>query len=122
MTKISDKVTKEMKFMYLMGDYNINLLNVDSDAPTSQFINNMYIHSLIPLITWPTRITKHSATLIDNIYTNNLTNNNRQTQGILVRHFRSFTCLSHILLKDYSQQKEYSHSKNISPTKTGIIF
>ncbi len=39
-TKIIDKVTKEKKYMYLMGDYNINLLNVDSHALTSQFINN----------------------------------------------------------------------------------
>ncbi len=51
MTKIIDKVTKGMNFMYLMDDYNINLLNVDSHVPPSQFINRMYIHSLIPLIT-----------------------------------------------------------------------
>jgi hypothetical protein len=32
----------------------------------------MYANSFSPLITLPTRLTSHSATLIDNIFTNNL--------------------------------------------------
>ncbi len=83
-----------------MGDHNINRLNVDSRAPTSQFINNMYIHSLIPFITKPARITKHDATLImliDNIYTNNLAVNNRQTQGILVTDISDHLRVFHIV-------------------------
>ncbi len=89
-----------------MGDYNINLLNVDSHAPTSQFINNMYIHSLIPLITKPTWITKHSARPIDNIYTNNLTNNNKQTQGILVTEISDHLPVFHIVYNNDKKAKD----------------
>ncbi len=46
----------------------------------------------------PTWITKHSATLLDNIiYTNNLTNNNRQTQGILVTDISDHLPVFHIV-------------------------
>ena len=32
----------------------------------------MFSHSFLPLISQPTRITSHTATLIDNIFTNHL--------------------------------------------------
>ena len=54
-----------------MGDYNINLLNFEKNKQAEYFLNNMFSQSLIPLITKPTRITQTSATLIDNIFTNN---------------------------------------------------
>lgn len=37
---------------------------------TTDFINNMYSIGLFPRITKPSRITRSSATLIDNIYSN----------------------------------------------------
>ena len=55
-----------------MGDFNINILNSQSHQPTNEFINLMLSNSLYPLISKPTRITSSTATLIDNIFTNNL--------------------------------------------------
>ena len=37
---------------------------------TSSFFNRLLTYSFFPTISKPTRITEHSATLIDNIYTN----------------------------------------------------
>lgn len=65
-------ISFENKLSYLMGDFNINILNSDSHQPTNDFINLMTSNSLYPLISKPTRITNSSATLIDNIFTNNL--------------------------------------------------
>ena len=53
-----------------MGDFNINLLNFDSHSPTDEFFNTMTSYFFQPHIIQPTRITDHSATLIDNIYMN----------------------------------------------------
>ena len=39
---------------------------------------------LFPLITRPTRVTANSATLIDNIFTNNFNGDNWSAQGVLV--------------------------------------
>ena len=55
-----------------MGDFNINLLNYDSHSETNDFINIMVSNHLLPHILHPTRVTDHSATIIDNIFSNNL--------------------------------------------------
>ncbi len=55
-----------------MGDYNINLLNGNTHNATSEFINALYCQSVYPLINKQTRITKFSATIIDNIHINNI--------------------------------------------------
>ena len=52
-----------------MGDYNINLLNVHTHIPTADLIDMMYS---FPLITKPTRVTSNNATLIDNIFCNDV--------------------------------------------------
>lgn len=64
------KLKTEKRSLYIMGDFNINLLNTNTHARTNDFINSMYSNSLFPVITKPTRISDHSATLIDHIYTN----------------------------------------------------
>ena len=53
-----------------MGDFNINLLNYESHSDTNEFINTMVSHYLLPHILQPKRVTDHSATIIDNIFTN----------------------------------------------------
>ena len=69
---ILHKLARENKLVYLMGDFNINLFNFDKYLLTNDFLNLMYTHSYIPLITKATRVYKSSATLIDNIFTNNV--------------------------------------------------
>ncbi len=64
--KIINKVAKENKLCYLVGDLNINLLNTNHD-PTQNFINTVFSHNIIPHITLLTRLKDDSATLIDHI-------------------------------------------------------
>ena len=63
-------ISKDNKHCYLMGDFNLNLLHYDNHIPTQQFMNSLFSHLFYPLINRPTRLTAHSATLIDNIFTN----------------------------------------------------
>ena len=58
----------ENKVSYLVGDYNINLINIESHSLTSEFNDVMYSGGFIPSLTRPNRDTHTSATLIDNIY------------------------------------------------------
>jgi len=55
-----------------MGDFNINLLNYDSDNSVSEYMDMVSSFSFLPYITAPTRLTPHSKTLIDNIFYNGL--------------------------------------------------
>ena len=56
----------------MMGDFNINLLKYQSHPETNDFIKLMVSHYLLPHILHPTRVTDHSATIIDNIFSNNV--------------------------------------------------
>lgn len=62
-----DLISKEDKIVILMGDFNINLLNTDSNEKISNFLDTLRNHLILPQITLP-RITIQSKTLIDNIY------------------------------------------------------
>ena len=71
-SSILQKVQKENKSLIIMGDFNINLVNYDSHPETNDFINLMVSHYLLHHILHPTRVTDHSATIIDNIFFNTL--------------------------------------------------
>ena len=56
--------------MFLLGDFNVNLLNYNEHNQTNEFLDSHASNSFIPLILQPTRITSHSNTLIGNIFSN----------------------------------------------------
>ena len=59
----------------IMGDFNINLITYNDDKNTGNFLDTMFSQSFLPYITTPTRITRNTKTLIDNIYYNKPLNN-----------------------------------------------
>ena len=72
--QVMDKISKENKEIYLLGDFNIDLLKIDDEnngKKNDEFYNVISTKFLVPYITLPTRITSESATLIDNIFSNN---------------------------------------------------
>jgi hypothetical protein len=66
----------------IAGDYNIDLLKCDVHPGSDNFLNNLYAHSILPLITRPTRFNSNSSTLIDNILVNKP--NDTSVSGILI--------------------------------------
>ena len=95
---IDDFISKAStnKIMYLLGDFNINLLNNDCHNININFINRLSTHNFFPLVHLPTRITETSATLIDNIFCNHLVPHN---SGVIYNdisdHYPIFTTFSH---------------------------
>ena len=71
-SNLLEKISQEKKQAFIMGDFNIDLLKHESHEETQNFIQNNLSHFFKPLITRPTRITPHSKTLIDNVFTNTL--------------------------------------------------
>ena len=63
-----DNVLNEEKEFILLGDFNKNLLNEDTDRDWGNFTTSL---GLTQLINEPTRVTNDSKTLIDHIYTAN---------------------------------------------------
>ena len=70
LNNLLEKVSKEQKSVFLLGYFNINLLNYNVHSPTNEFLDSLASNSFLPYILQPTRITSHSKTLIDNIFTN----------------------------------------------------
>ena len=68
MNELLNAYKKENKLFFLMGDYNINLLNYGKHVETNEFVDMLHSHSFISFINRPTRIKKQSATLIENIF------------------------------------------------------
>ena len=56
--------------MFLLGDFSVNPLDYNKHNPNNEFLDSLASNSFIPLILQPTRITGHSNTLTDKIFSN----------------------------------------------------
>ena len=92
-----------------MGDFTVNLLNYESHNETNDFINTMVSHNILPHILHPTHVTDYSATVIDNIFSNNTCH--KTISGNIITqisdHFTQFIILDKIVI-DY---KSCSYAK-----------
>ena len=68
LNKLLENISKEQKSVFLVGDFNVNLLNYNEHNPINEFLDSLASNSFIPLLLSPTRISSYSNTLIDNIF------------------------------------------------------
>ena len=120
MKKILSALEREKKYVYIMGDFNINLLYIDKHLQTSEFLEMMYSYfSYFPLINKPTRVNKETATLIDNILCNVFKSNIVSDSGILFTdvsdHLPIFcvSCIQDIDSKLGHQKRRSYSDKNV---------
>ena len=65
---ITARINNENKESYIIGDFSIDLLKFQRYDKTKYFSESMLTTGYLPVITKPTTITEHSATLLDHIY------------------------------------------------------
>ena len=70
MNPLMEKNSNEDTIIYLMGDFNIDLMKIEEDNSKSNLFDNMTPNLFVPDIIYPTRITPTTKTLIDNIFSN----------------------------------------------------
>ena len=68
LNQLLENISKEQKSIFLLGDFNVNLLNYNEHNQTNEFLDSLASKSFVPLILQPTRKTSHSNTLIENIF------------------------------------------------------
>ena len=104
---IDNLLKKNKQKTYLCGNFNIDLIKAYNHNKTEYFINIIFGMGFHPLITKPTRITSYSATLIDNIFTND--SEFRTKSGIIITdisgHLPVFTCSTGKYKKKYYAKK-----------------
>ena len=106
------RVTRDNKMCYIMGDFNLDLLNTDLHSATNEFINALFSHFLYPLISRPTRLTSYSATLIDNIFTNNISASH--DNGLIINDLSDHLPIFTLCYTD-------AHSSTIKPKESVAI-
>ena len=115
-------LSNEKKDIFILGDFNIDGADrCSSNRQTQEFLNIIAVHSFTNLIQKPTRITNHSATLIDGIITNVSIENNIHASGIFPTklfsdHFPIFTILKNSNIRNRNKfvTKRFFSQKNIS--------
>ena len=72
---------------FICGDFNIDLLKINSNKHFASYFDRIIAKGFFPRITLPTRLsetTNCTNTLIDNILTNDIDDNNKSKSGILI--------------------------------------
>ena len=131
-----EKIVQENKYVYIMGDFNIDIsqsvqstIHVaqkdfnnyhENESGSNKFLDILSSYSLFPSIKIPTRITPQSATLIDNIFTN--TSDKENNSGVfsydVSDHLPIFMISSQLKFKNFQKKKKVKfrkeNSQNIS--------
>ena len=115
---IADALGRENAFCYLLGDFIINFLAANKHNTPNEVINLFLSFCFVPLIDRPTRVTEHSASLIDNIFTNAITldESEKVKSGILFTdisdHFPVFHIRGSKLIPSKSGRTTYKYIIN----------
>ena len=77
-----EKISRENKICFITGDFNLNLINFQHHQNTGEFLDGLHSNMFFPMIARPTRITSHTARLLDNIFGNKFFDHSRS--GLLI--------------------------------------
>ena len=67
------KIKKSNKLFHIAGDFNLNLLDHDTNRKVQRFLNIVYRNGMTPTINKPARVTRKTTTAMDHILTNSFT-------------------------------------------------
>ena len=98
------------KKIFILGDFNVNLLNFNSHTPTTNYINFLFSKQFLPYIIHPSQVSDNSSTLIDNIFSN-ISDNETVSGDILTNitdHFPQFLIVKHAVIP-YKNLSYYQH-------------
>ena len=111
------KLSNTKNDFFILGDFNINLLQINSNRTVRSYANNIISYSIKCVINQPTRITVNSKALLDHIYTN--ITNQSIFSGIAINdisdHLPTFVFLHGIKMKKEHANEILIHDmKNFS--------
>ena len=90
----------EMKF----NPFRLNKFKSESCHYVTEFLEQLFTSKFLPLINKATRITSHTATLIDNIFTNNIEDIENNLNGIIFSDISDHLPIVHYLKQMYLEK------------------
>ena len=123
MNKCMEQIKSETHCNSIIGmDHNLDVIKYNCHRDTENFINMMLENSSFPCITRPTRVTKSTATVIDNIFTS-ISMQKSLHSGIILHdisdHFPSIIVVEGILARKREQKVVYT--RDITDCKISAI-
>lgn len=85
--KVLDQTVRPNKELVLCGDFNLDLLKIDSAPHIHDFYSLLSSFGFYAKITLPTRFSDHGASLIDNLFCRQSILTTRTLSGILLKKF-----------------------------------
>ena len=100
---------KNRKQVFLLGNFNINLLSQNDHQPTNDFLDSLASNFFISYILHPNRITSYSKTLIDNIFSNFISPDiiSGDIIATVSEHLPQFSFVPNILSNLSTQESNY---------------
>ena len=128
-----EKIHQENKLCLIMGDFNVDLLRIDSHPGSENFINTLGSFFFQPHILQPTRVTDHSSTLIDNIFFNSIEHfiisgnlvydlTDHLPNFIILNKFSSLPSSVKVYKRDYFKFNQASLTSEIQTVDWQIVF
>lgn len=124
-----EKFSATGKPIYVLGDFNINLLRFETCKYAHNFLLSLQSYGFVPVIDKPTRVHNNTATLIDNILVNEM--NDSVISGNIVSdisdHYSQFCLIpsqkctltksfENKKLRDFSRFSESAFNKDLKET------
>ena len=114
-----DNIHRNNKNLYLVGHFNINVLEDENNGKIKNLVNLAFQNSLIPLINKPARVTRTNATTVDHTHTNAFLNKHIET-GIIktevLDHFLIFLFTDPITSSEIKNERTIFYKRMINIT------
>lgn len=117
LNKLHHETTKKQKKLIIAGDFNINVLENNSTKDKYELIQLMNSHNMVMNFNKPTRITKTSATCIDNIFTNFIIDSSQIIEPGLADHTAQIIKFTVPIVK--SGKKIITHTRKFNKQNLG---
>ena len=122
---IINNIVTRSKNLILAGDFNIDILKVNSNESFHEFYDFVTGHNLVPNIILPTRLSKHNATLIDHIYSKTSNSINPIETGILAHkipdHMATFTSVNIYMIIQHENRKRIKYRSFTGSAVDGFL-
>ena len=105
------KAFVENKLLFLIGDFNADLLKFNSNKEISDYFDIISSFNLLPQTTLHTRVTDTSSAIIDHIFCNSVKYNtvSGKLVSMISDHFFQFLCLKEFFTKTTPVPKTKSY-------------
>ena len=100
------KLAKEQKTVFFLGDFNVGLLKYEQHKATNEFLDFLSSNMVLPYFIQLTRINSHSKSIINNVFSNYISREiiSGKLTSTISDHLLQFLIAPHIFSNDLNKK------------------